>query len=220
MEHTPFSPLMNSADFMDALRKEMGMDGAMTRDWGKETGKVFASYVEDPYKNKRSNGKETNQDEKVIKDISTITGAVGNIMGGIQNLGLELPEGITQAIGMIQTISGILTAILTITTAINATQEVQTAVSAIPFLHTGGVVRAATGTVVPGNFGFDAVPAMLTSGEVVLNKAQQGALASELQDSGINGLHIVGEIDCEKIILGVNRVFTRKGEGELVTWKN
>lgn len=163
---------------------------------------------------------DTNQDEKVIKDISTITGAVGNIMGGIQSLGLELPEGVTQAIGMMQTISGILTAILTITTAINATQEVQTAVSAIPFLHTGGVVRAATGTVVPGNFGFDAVPAMLTSGEVVLNKAQQGVLASELQDSGINGLHIVGEIDCEKIILGVNRVFTRRGEGELVTWKN
>jgi hypothetical protein len=171
-------------------------------------------------KEREKDGKETNQDEKVIKDISTITGAVGNIMGGIQSLGLELPEGITQAIGMIQTISGILTAILTITTAINATQEVQTAVSAIPFLHTGGVVRAATGTVVPGNFGFDAVPAMLTSGEVVLNKAQQGALASELQDSGINGLHIVGELDGEKIILVANRVFGRKGEGEIVTWKN
>jgi hypothetical protein len=163
---------------------------------------------------------DTNQDEKVVKDISTITGAVGNIMGGIQSLGLELPEGVTQAIGMMQTISGILTAILTITTAINATQEVQTAVSLIPGMSTGGVVRAAQGTVVPGNFGFDAVPALLTSGEVVLNKAQQGALASELQDSGINGLHIVGEVEGEKIILVANRTFTRRGEGEIVTWKN
>ena len=163
---------------------------------------------------------DTNQEEKVVKDISTITGAVGNIMGGIQNLGLELPEGVTQAIGIMQTMSGILTAILTITTAINATQEVQTAVSFIPGLSTGGVIRAAQGTVVPGNFGFDAVPALLTSGETVLNKAQTGALAAELQDSGINGLHIVGEVEGEKIILVANRTFTRRGEGEIVTWKN
>jgi hypothetical protein len=121
---------------------------------------------------------------------------------------------------MMQTISGILTAILTITTAINATQEVQTATSLIPGLHTGGILRAATGTVVPGNFGFDAVPALLSSGELVLNKAQQGALAAELQDSGINGLHIVGELEGEKIILVANRTFRRKGEGEICTWKN
>lgn len=163
---------------------------------------------------------DTNQDEKVVKDISTITGAVGNIMGGIQNLGLELPEGFTQAIGMMQTISGILTAILTITTALDAKKDVEMATSLIPGMSSGGILRAATGTVVPGNFGFDAVPALLTSGEVVLNKAQQGALASELQDSGINGLHIVGEVEGEKIILVANRTFTRRGEGEIVTWKN
>ena len=163
---------------------------------------------------------DTNQEEKVVKDISTITGAVGNIMGGIQNLGLELPEGFTQAIGMMQTISGILTAILTITTALDAKKDVEMATSLIPGMSSGGILRAATGTVVPGNFGFDAVPALLTSGEVVLNKAQQGALASELQDSGINGLHIVGEVEGEKIILVANRTFTRRGEGEIVTWKN
>jgi hypothetical protein len=162
---------------------------------------------------------ETNQNEKVIKDISTITGAVGNIMGGIQSLGLDLPEGVMQAVGVLQTMSGILSAILAITTAINATQELEVASNFIPF-HTGGTLRAATGTVVPGNFGYDAVPALLTSGETVLTKAQSGALAAELQDSGINGLHIVGEVEGEKIILVANRTFQRKGEGEIVTWKN
>lgn len=162
---------------------------------------------------------ETNQNEKVIKDISTITGAVGNIMGGIQSLGLELPEGVMQAVGVLQAMSGILSAILAITTVINATQEVEVASNFIPF-HTGGTLRAATGTVVPGNFGYDAVPALLTSGETVLTKAQSGALAAELQDSGINGLHIVGEVEGENIILVANRVFRRKGEGEIVTWKN
>lgn len=184
-------------------KKDFDLGKDITKSFGKKSGKA-----------------ETNQEEKVIKDIGTITGAVGNIMGGIQSLGLELPEGITQAIGMMQTISGILTAILTITTAINATQEVQTATSLIPGLHTGGILRAATGTVVPGNFGFDAVPALLSSGELVLNKAQQGTLAAELQDSGINGLRIVGELEGEKIILVANRTFRRKGEGEIVTWKN
>lgn len=184
-------------------KKDFDLGKDITKSFGKKSGKA-----------------ETNQEEKVIKDIGTITGAVGNIMGGIQNLGLELPEGITQAIGMMQTISGILTAILTITTAINATQEVQTAASFIPGLHTGGLLRAATGTVVPGNIGFDGVPSLLTSGELVLNKAQQGTLAAELQDSGINGLHIVGELEGEKIILVANRTFRRKGEGEIVTWKN
>ncbi len=162
---------------------------------------------------------ETNQNEKVIKDISTITGAVGNIMGGIQSLGLELPEGVMQAVGVLQTMSGLLSAILAITTVINATQELEVASNFIPF-HTGGTLRAATGTVVPGNYGFDAVPALLTSGETVLTKAQSGALAAELQDSGINGLHIVGEVEGEKIILVANRTFQRKGEGEIVTWKN
>ena len=184
-------------------KKDFDLGKDITKSFGKKSGKA-----------------ETNQEEKVIKDIGTITGAVGNIMGGIQNLGLELPEGITQAIGMMQTISGILTAILTITTAINATQEVQTAASFIPGLHTGGLLRAATGTVVPGNIGFDGVPSLLTSGELVLNKAQQGTLAAELQDSGINGLRIVGELEGEKIILVANRTFRRKGEGEIVTWKN
>ena len=169
---------------------------------------------------KQGSGKQdTSAEEKVIKDVSTITGAVGNIMGGIQSLGIELPEGMTQAIGMIQTISGILTAILTITTAINATQEVQTAASFLPF-HTGGVLRAATGTTVPGNYGFDAVPALLTSGETVLTRAQAGTLAAQLEDSGINGLHIVGELEGEKIILVANRTFRRKGQGEICTWKN
>lgn len=184
-------------------KKDFDLGKDITKSFGKKSGKA-----------------ETNQEEKVIKDIGTITGAVGNIMGGIQSLGLELPEGITQAIGMMQTISGILTAILTITTAINATQEVQTAASFIPGLHTGGLLRAATGTVVPGNIGFDGVPSLLTSGELVLNKAQQGTLAAELQDSGINGLRIVGELEGEKIILVANRTFRRKGEGEIVTWKN
>ena len=53
--------------------------------------------------------------------------------------------------------------------------------------HNGGIVRAANGYTVPGNYGYDAVPAMLTSGELVLNRAQQGVLADALQSGGGNG---------------------------------
>ena len=54
--------------------------------------------------------------------------------------------------------------------------------------HNGGIVRAASGYTVPGNYGFDAVPALLTSGELVLNRAQQGVLADALgSNGGMNG---------------------------------
>ena len=83
----------------------------------------------------------------------------------------------------------------------------------------GGVIHAATGTIVPGNYGFDAVPAMLTSGEVVLNHAQVGNLASQLEDNGRGA--IGGEtqpyLDGEKIFLGMQAYTRRSGLGEIVT---
>ena len=59
--------------------------------------------------------------------------------------------------------------------------------SLFDLFHNGGIVHAAMGYTVPGNYGYDAVPAMLTSGELVLNRAQQGVLADALQSGGGNG---------------------------------
>jgi len=59
--------------------------------------------------------------------------------------------------------------------------------------------------------------AMVNSGELVLNKAQQGNLASQLQGNGINGMNISGRIKGTDIILSVDRTLQLQGK-QLLTW--
>ena len=62
------------------------------------------------------------------------------------------------------------------------------------------------------------VPALLNSGELVLNKAQQGNLASQL--SGRNsGYAAQPYVSGEMILLGTNNYLRRSGQGEIVTTK-
>ena len=79
----------------------------------------------------------------------------------------------------------------------------------------------AEGGIVGGNnFSGDQVgPVMLDSGELVLNRFQQQALAANLQNANGGGMRVVGEIQGEKIVLVANRFLKRSGQGELVMWK-
>jgi hypothetical protein len=61
--------------------------------------------------------------------------------------------------------------------------------------------------------------AALSSGELILNRAQQGVIASQLENGNGGGMRVVGEIQGEKIVLVANRFLKRSGQGELVTWK-
>ena len=115
-------------------------------------------------------------------------------------------------IGGIQSVVSILSAISTIVSAIEAISAADTI---LPF-HQGGIVRAASGYRVPGNYGYDAVPALLTSGEVVLNKAQQGNLAASLSGN-IGDVNVQPFVDGERIFIGVNNTSKRMGHGEIVT---
>lgn len=64
----------------------------------------------------------------------------------------------------------------------------------IPRLAHGGMIGFAGTGVVEWPGGIDKVPAMLSAGEVVLNAAQQGNVASQLQGSG-NGVTIVVQVE-------------------------
>lgn len=79
----------------------------------------------------------------------------------------------------------------------------------------------ANGGIVPGNsLSGDNVyggGAMVNSGEVVLNKAQQGNLASQLTDSAVQGFGGQPYVEGEKIFLGMNNTSRRMGRGEIVT---
>lgn len=79
----------------------------------------------------------------------------------------------------------------------------------------------ANGGIVPGNsYSGDNVfggGAMVNSGELVLNKAQQGNLASQLTDSAVQGFGGQPYVEGEKIFLGMNNSSRRMGRGEIVT---
>ena len=73
----------------------------------------------------------------------------------------------------------------------------------------------------PGNDFSDHTPVMVSSGELILNRAQQGNIASQLEESRQNNTtNIVGRIAGEDIILSANNYLRRTGKGELVTWKS
>lgn len=153
---------------------------------------------------------------KMNELLGGMASGMGQIVSGLEQLGVKIPEGFKSALGLMQGISTILTGIASTLLVIKA---IQAADFFKLFAH-GGVVHAASGFagVVPGNMlSGDNVPALLNSGEVVLNRAQAGNVASQLQDNG-GGMTIVGELSGEKILLVANRYLKRKGEGEIVTW--
>ena len=76
----------------------------------------------------------------------------------------------------------------------------------------------ATGGMVEGNtYSGDQIPAMLNAGEVVLDKAQQGNLASQLQEGGMRNMNLSGRIRGTDIILSVDRTLSLEGK-QLLTW--
>lgn len=81
----------------------------------------------------------------------------------------------------------------------------------------------AEGGVVKGNYYsgdmLDGGSFGINAGELVLNRAQQGSLASQLEGGGPRNLRLSAEVQGEKIVLVANRYFRRTGQGEIVTWK-
>jgi hypothetical protein len=79
----------------------------------------------------------------------------------------------------------------------------------------------AEGGIVGGNsFSGDNIyagNAMVNSGELVLTKAQQGNLASQLQGNGLQNMNIAGRIKGTDIILSIDRSLKLEGK-QLLTW--
>ena len=163
---------------------------------------------------------------KYIDTSNKMLGGISSIASGISSMGIELPKEIQGVLGGIQGVMSILSGIATIVAVIEALTTIQTTestIKAIPVvgwaLAGGGIVHAAGGYSVPGNhYSGDMVPAMLNSGELVLNKAQQGVLASQLQGGGLQNMRLEGVITGENLHIIHNRYLQRTGQGELVTW--
>ena len=74
------------------------------------------------------------------------------------------------------------------------------------------------GEIKGNSFSGDNIPIMANAGEVVLTRAQQGNLASQLEGA-VTNVHVTGEVQGTKLVLVMNRALKVAGKGELVTWK-
>ena len=189
----------------------------------------FMDYFEkQQVENYKNRGNETIKAlENFNSDFSKISGGVSSIVSGIQQMGIEIPKEIQSVFGVLSGISSIMTGVTSILSLILAADQITagaTAAKAVPVvgwaLAGGGVIKAATGYQVPGNhFSGDMVPALLNSGETVLNRAQQGVIASELEGGAGRSVHVTGMLRGEDIVLVADRYGRRTGKGELAFWK-
>lgn len=159
----------------------------------------------------RINGKT---EVSLTKEVGNIAGGISGILNGIESLGIDLPDGMKDVVSGIQGVIGILTSISTIVTAI---QTIAAADTLIPFAR-GGIAHAANGFV-PGNrYSADDIPVAVSSGELILNRAQQGALASQLQNNQQRGPELA-RVSGEQIYVAMSNYLRRSGKGELITWR-
>ena len=215
--------------------------------------------INKPEPKKQDNGdtKEKTKETDEISKAAKAFGAMNNIMGALQNMGVKVPEGLQKAMNVMQSLISAIQSVQTIvqmfatssqaanTAAVTANtgaliamqgaMAANTTINAIPFLAGGGVVgqvvnskrfafggivsgiskRAANGFVGGNNYSGDLIPIAVNSGELILNRAQQGNIASQLtQGSGIANLSLEKVITGEDIRIVLNNNKRRRSRGE------
>lgn len=183
------------------------------------------------------------QIDKITTIIGKLQGSLGNVVSGLKSMGIELPEEVNALLGAIQGVGQIISSVGAIIELVSATSETANTsailantsavialttamttnsfLSLMPFAR-GGIVRAANGYEVPGNYySGDMVPAFLNSGELVLNKSQQGVLAATLQDSAAGrSQNLLAKVKGTDLIVMLDRTGRMTGKGELAFWKD
>ena len=230
-----------SGMFQDPLFKQTSYDAsnefssAIAHQQWKLSDDAIAAVAE-TFKTQTEQGKkEIDMSERLSKTLS----GVSTILSGIEQIGFDVPKEVKEVINVIQGLMSIVqgvqtavsvfattsqtantTAVAALTAAVTANTAALAAnsiASAIPFAG-GGVVHAANGYVGGNHYSGDLVPAFLNSGELVLNRVQQGVLASELNNS--NGpMQLEAVITGEQLRLVLNNNGRRTGRGEIITTK-
>ena len=164
---------------------------------------------------------------------------VQNLIGVLQGA-MSVMEGVNTIITATQTPA--LTANTLALGALTAAVNLNTATGLLPGFFNGGTVRAAEGFsgtvraaegfsgivraaegfsgIVPGTqFSGDNIPILANAGEVVLNKAQTAALASDIQSGGSRSVNVRGVLRGTDILLVADRTGQAEGRGELLFFK-
>ena len=154
------------------------------------------------------------EEKSAVEVFGQMNSGINQIVGGIEGLGITIPEELSGILGGINSMLSILQGITILVQGIAAMQEIGTFLG---IFHNGGIVpHAANGYFVPGNhYSNDVTPVMANAGELILNKAAQGNLASQL-NGGWDNLNLTATIRGEQIRLAVNNNGKRTGRGEMV----
>ena len=234
--------------FLEELNKQIEEAGGVGLKLNADTGEVTDD------KGKDDGAKET------FGKIKELSSGLGQVASGLQQMGIQLPKGVSDVLGVvngvisvIQGISSIISvfqvsAITANTIALGALTSAVTAntfAKFIPFFSGGGVVpafaqggtipkfadggligRAALGMTIPGNsmsgdnlrLPVDGGRGVIgvNSGEVILNRAQQGNLASQLEGGGMENINIDWVMRGEDMRAVINNNGRRTGRGEIV----
>jgi hypothetical protein len=221
------------ADKINEKRNEAGLD-SLSLDF--DSGEV---------KEEKSKSDGNNAQEKANKLLSGLQ----SVASGLQNIGIKIPDSVqkilTAAQGVMSVIQGVetvisvfqtttattqtavvtgntiaLSALTAAVTANTAALGANSAMNLIPFFARGGIVKhAAYGYRVPGNDFSDKTPVMVSSGELILNRAQQGNIAAQLEGSGWRDANLTATLRGEDLILAIDNTSNRQGRGEYVTTK-
>ena len=92
-----------------------------------------------------------------------------------------------------------------------------TMISTIAAIKSATAGSFANGGIVPGNNHSDGLIANVSSGELILNAAQQNAVASRLQQNSSSNMRLEAVISGEQIRMVLNNASRRSGRGEYVT---
>ena len=204
--------------------------------------------VSDVFKNANMSQVRTTEDKKQGRqdnDISKMAkgvGALANITGAFQNMGVELPEGLTKTISVIQSLITVVQSVQTLisvfstgsqtanTAAVTASTVATTALTSamwanvgtnfIPFFSHGGLAgRAANGFVGGNNYSGDMLPIAVNSGELILNRAQQGNLASQLSGMGMSAMRLSCKVNAKEMEFILNHQASDTSRGRYLTSK-
>ena len=217
--------IIEAEDKLRNLKDEQGIsqgDGRKPYDLGRDISSQWKPNKKGQLEQGRDKNDTKQQGEykSFSNEMANITQGVSGIVSGIEQLGIELPQGLKDVLGGIQAVAGILTGISALVTIITAIQGTKSVPVIGWMLAHGGVVHAAGGYQVPGNrMSGDQVPAMLNSGELVLSQFQQQVLAANLQAGGMQNMHLEASVHGEQIVLAVNNTMKRKNKGELATFR-
>lgn len=149
-----------------------------------------------------------------ISAIGDLVSAMGTVEKGLEQMGIRLPESMSR---LTNVISGAIAVIQGVNAGVDA---VKTIIDIVAMFGNGGIVHAANGFAVPGtSYSGDKVPALLNSGELVLNRAQQGNLAAQLSEAMPTGSSS-SLISGEQILIVINNHLRRIGRGEILTTKS